>query len=84
MRENLSYFYFFFYLTTNSAMFHTLFLQKQRIGSESESMKMESDTEIKNLFLQINTGNVEINHTYADRDAANKMNIKMLKFSKCR
>jgi len=45
-------------------------------------MKLESDREIKNLSLQINTGNVEINHVYADRDVADEMNIKMLKFAK--
>jgi len=45
---------------------------------------LESDREIENLSLQINTGNVKINHMYPDRDVADEMNIKMLKFAKCR
>jgi len=43
-------------------------------------MKLESDREIKNL--QINKWNVEINHIYPDREVADEMNIKMLKFAK--
>jgi len=35
-------------------------------------MKLSSDREIKNLLLQINTGNVEISHIYPDRDAADE------------
>jgi len=54
----------------------------QLISSENESMKLEPDREIENLLLQINTGNVEISHIYPDRDAADEMNIKMLKFAK--
>jgi len=45
-------------------------------------MKMDSDPEIEDLLLQINTGNVEINHIYPDRDVADEMKIKMLKFAK--
>jgi len=32
--------------------------------------------------MQINTGNVEINYICHDRDVADEMNIKMLKFAK--
>jgi len=40
-------------------------------------MKMESDPEIENMLLQINTGHVEI--IYPDRDAADEMNSKFAK-----
>jgi len=43
---------------------------------------LKSDREIENLSLKINTGNVEINHIYSDRDVADDMNIRMLKFAK--
>jgi len=56
--------------------------QLRPIGSGNESLKLESDPEIENLLLQINTGNIEISHIYPDRDAAGEMNIKMLKFAK--
>jgi len=45
-------------------------------------MKLESDRETENLSLQINAGNVEINRIYPDRNVADEMNIKMLKFAK--
>jgi len=44
-------------------------------------MKLESDRKIENLSLQINTGNVEINHIYPDHDVVDEMNMKMLKFA---
>jgi len=36
-------------------------------------MKLESDQEIEDLSLQINTANVEINHIFPDRDVADEM-----------
>jgi len=35
-------------------------------------MEMESYPEIEHLLPQINTGNIEINHIYPDRDAADE------------
>jgi len=47
-----------------------------------KKMKLEPDWEIENQSRQINTGNVEINHIYPDRNVADEMNLKVLKFTK--